>query len=91
MQNCNRTPSETLPHKSSRKTATEIPTGNVATTEVQGQIFVDSPESGKSSSFPSVEGSPGGIYQPQWGVTNNCRLDTPDACQDMVDHIVPPG
>ncbi|GJZ19441.1 putative reverse transcriptase domain-containing protein [Tanacetum coccineum] len=77
--------------QSSRKTATEIPTGNVATTEVQGQIFADSPESGKSASFPSVEGSPGGIYQPQWGVTNNCRLDTPDACQDMVDHIVPLG
>ncbi|GKF25978.1 hypothetical protein Tco_0081872 [Tanacetum coccineum] len=25
------------------------------------------------------------------GVTNDYRLDTPDACQDMVDHIVPPG
>ncbi|GJT32823.1 hypothetical protein Tco_0923242 [Tanacetum coccineum] len=25
------------------------------------------------------------------GVTNDCRLDTPDVCQDMVDHIVPPG
>ncbi|GKD54885.1 hypothetical protein Tco_1288272, partial [Tanacetum coccineum] len=36
-------------------------------------------------------GSPGSIYQPGWGVTNNCLLDTPDACQDMVDHIVPPG
>ncbi|GKG19867.1 hypothetical protein Tco_0376966, partial [Tanacetum coccineum] len=34
---------------------------------------------------------PEGIYQPGWGVTNSCRLDTPDACQDMVDHIVPPG
>ncbi|GJZ14228.1 hypothetical protein Tco_0549458 [Tanacetum coccineum] len=32
-----------------------------------------------------------GIYQPGWGVTNSCRLDTPDACQDVVDHIVPPG
>nr|GEY74211.1 zinc finger, CCHC-type [Tanacetum cinerariifolium] len=31
------------------------------------------------------------IYQPGWGVTNNCRLDTLDACQDVVDHIVPPG
>ncbi|GKF31784.1 hypothetical protein Tco_0101582 [Tanacetum coccineum] len=36
-------------------------------------------------------GSPKGIYQPGWGVTNSCRLDTPDACQDVVDHIVPPG
>nr|GEV35812.1 hypothetical protein [Tanacetum cinerariifolium] len=25
------------------------------------------------------------------GVTNNCRLDTLAMCQDMVDHIVPPG
>ncbi|GJU48063.1 hypothetical protein Tco_1217618 [Tanacetum coccineum] len=23
-------------------------------------------------------------------MTNNCRLDSPEACQDMVDHIVPP-
>nr|GFD04224.1 hypothetical protein [Tanacetum cinerariifolium] len=23
-------------------------------------------------------------------MTNNYHLDTPDACQDMVDHIVPP-
>nr|GEZ79092.1 hypothetical protein [Tanacetum cinerariifolium] len=30
------------------------------------------------------------IYQPRWGVTNSCRLDTPNACQDVIDHIVPP-
>ncbi|GKD11286.1 hypothetical protein Tco_1190971 [Tanacetum coccineum] len=24
------------------------------------------------------------------GVTNNCHLNTPNACQDVVDHIVPP-
>nr|GEV32097.1 probable endo-1,3(4)-beta-glucanase [Tanacetum cinerariifolium] len=36
-------------------------------------------------------GSPGDIFQPGWGVTNNCRLETSDACQDVVDHIVPPG
>ncbi|GKB87544.1 hypothetical protein Tco_0959816 [Tanacetum coccineum] len=39
----------------------------------------------------SVEGSPRAIYQPGWGVTNDCRLDTLVACQDMVDHTVPPG
>ncbi|GJW60023.1 hypothetical protein Tco_0109358 [Tanacetum coccineum] len=33
--------------------------------------------------------APCGIYQPGWGVTNNCRLDTLEACQDMVDHTVP--
>ncbi|GJU53694.1 hypothetical protein Tco_1227408 [Tanacetum coccineum] len=50
-----------------------------------------SPDSGKSTSVSSVDGSPGGIYQPGWGVTNSCRLDTPEACQDMVDHTVPLG
>ncbi|GKD71826.1 hypothetical protein Tco_1325916 [Tanacetum coccineum] len=77
--------------QSSRKTATEIPTGNVATTKVQDLFSAESLESGKSTSFPSVDGTPGGIYQPGWGVPNNYRLDTPNACQDMVDHIVPPG
>nr|GEV53780.1 transposase (putative), gypsy type [Tanacetum cinerariifolium] len=75
--------------QSSRKTATVIPIKNVATTEAQGLFFMESMKSGKSTSFLSVDGSPGGIYQPGWGVTDNCRLDTPDACQDMVDHIVP--
>nr|GEU39735.1 chromatin-remodeling complex subunit ies6 [Tanacetum cinerariifolium] len=28
--------------------------------------------------------------KPGWGVTNNWLLDTPEACQDMVDHKVPP-
>ncbi|GJZ98243.1 hypothetical protein Tco_0670696 [Tanacetum coccineum] len=73
------------------KAATKIPTGHIATTEVQGQIFAESPESGKSASFSSAGGSPRGIFQLEWGVINNCRLDTSDACQDMVDHIVPPG
>nr|GEW35175.1 hypothetical protein [Tanacetum cinerariifolium] len=76
---------------SSRKTDTEIPNGNVATTEVQGLFSAKSLKSGKSTSFPSTDGSPGGIYQPGWGVTNNCLLDTLDAFQDMVDHIVPSG
>ncbi|GKA11554.1 hypothetical protein Tco_0691100 [Tanacetum coccineum] len=76
--------------QSSRGTATEIPTEHVATTEVNVQLSVGSPESRKSTFVPSVVRSPGGIYQPDWGVTSDCRLDTPDACQDMVDHIVPP-
>ncbi|GJY83409.1 hypothetical protein Tco_0496785 [Tanacetum coccineum] len=77
--------------QSSRGTATEIPTEHVATTKVNVQLSVGSPESGKSTSVPSVVGSPGGIYQPGWGVTNDCHLDTPAACQDTVDHIAPPG
>nr|GEZ31539.1 hypothetical protein [Tanacetum cinerariifolium] len=46
---------------------------------------------GKSTSSPSMVGSPEGIYQPGWGVTNSCCLDTPDAFQDVVDHIVAMG
>ncbi|GJR60639.1 hypothetical protein Tco_1502801 [Tanacetum coccineum] len=45
----------------------------------------------ENSSFTSMAGSPRSIYQPGWGVTNGCRLDTPGACQDLVDHIAPPG
>ncbi|GJS01639.1 hypothetical protein Tco_0318147 [Tanacetum coccineum] len=45
----------------------------------------------ENTSFTSMAGSPGSIYQPGWGVTNGCRLDTPGACQDLVDHIAPPG
>ncbi|GJR91308.1 hypothetical protein Tco_0215319 [Tanacetum coccineum] len=52
---------------------------------------IEDPDSEKSTSFTSMVGSPGSIYQPGWGVTNNCRLDTPIVCQDVVDHIVPPG
>ncbi|GKD72044.1 hypothetical protein Tco_1330326, partial [Tanacetum coccineum] len=51
----------------------------------------EDPDSKKSISFTSMGGPPEDIYQPGWGVTNNCLLDTPEACQDMVDHIVPPG
>nr|GEV36145.1 hypothetical protein [Tanacetum cinerariifolium] len=49
------------------------------------------PDSEKSTPFTSMVGSPGSIYQPGWGVTKNCHLDTSDVCQDVVDHIVPPG
>ncbi|GJR54002.1 hypothetical protein Tco_1404523 [Tanacetum coccineum] len=74
-----------------QKSAPEIPTKKIDTTEMQDRFSVESPGSGKSTSVPFVDGSPGGIYQPGWGVTNNCRLDTPDACQDVVDHIAPLG
>nr|GEW00591.1 transposase (putative), gypsy type [Tanacetum cinerariifolium] len=61
----------------------EILIGNVATMEEQDTRSVESAGSGKSTSSPSMVGSPGEIYQPGWGVTNSCRLDTPDACQDV--------
>ncbi|GJS45730.1 hypothetical protein Tco_0595851 [Tanacetum coccineum] len=48
-------------------------------------------DSKRSTPSPPITGSPGSIYQPGWGVPNSCRLDTPKACQDVVDHIAPPG
>ncbi|GKE55135.1 hypothetical protein Tco_1490291 [Tanacetum coccineum] len=77
--------------QSSNEAATEIPTEKVATMEVNIQFSMGSPESGRLTSVSSVVGSPGGIYQPGWGMTNDCHLDNPDACQDIVDHIVPLG
>ncbi|GJT46545.1 hypothetical protein Tco_0955260 [Tanacetum coccineum] len=50
----------------------------------KGTAAAEDPKFEKSTSFTSLAGSPGGIYQPGWGVTNDCRLDTPEACQDMV-------
>nr|GEW04306.1 transposase (putative), gypsy type [Tanacetum cinerariifolium] len=42
-------------------------------------------------SSPVEVGSPGSVYRPEWGVTNGSLLDTPEACQDLVDHAAPPG
>nr|GEZ09625.1 hypothetical protein [Tanacetum cinerariifolium] len=47
------------------------------------------PESEKASS-PAEVRSPGSVYQPKWGVTNGSLLETPE-CQDLVDHVAPPG
>nr|GEU89412.1 hypothetical protein [Tanacetum cinerariifolium] len=30
------------------------------------------------------------IYRPEWGVASGSLLDTPEACQDLVDHVAPP-
>ncbi|GJV61516.1 hypothetical protein Tco_0493910 [Tanacetum coccineum] len=64
--------------------SSEIPTENVATAKVQNLQSAGTSELGKSISVSSMVGSPDGIYQPGWGVTNSCRLDTPNACQDVV-------
>nr|GEX96972.1 hypothetical protein [Tanacetum cinerariifolium] len=45
----------------------------------------------ENTSFTSVVESPKSIYQSKLGVTNGCHLDTLEACQDLVDHIAPPG
>nr|GEV16134.1 transposase (putative), gypsy type [Tanacetum cinerariifolium] len=48
------------------------------------------PESENVSS-PAEVGSPGSVYRLEWGVTNGSLLDTPEACQDLVDHVAPSG
>ncbi|GKC16206.1 hypothetical protein Tco_1012988 [Tanacetum coccineum] len=50
--------------QSSKGTATEIPPQHVAATEVNVQLSVGSPDSGKSTSVPSVEGSPSVQHEP---------------------------
>nr|GEU78597.1 hypothetical protein [Tanacetum cinerariifolium] len=44
-----------------------------------------------NASFASAVGSPESIYRPEWGVVNGIMLDTPEACQDLVDHVTSPG
>ncbi|GJV51559.1 hypothetical protein Tco_1447300 [Tanacetum coccineum] len=66
------------------------PTRDIAESS-KGATVAEDPNSKKSSSFTSFAGSPNGIYQPGWGITNSCRLDTPSACQDAADHMVSPG
>ncbi|GKA25864.1 hypothetical protein Tco_0711973 [Tanacetum coccineum] len=63
--------------QSSKGTATEIPIEGVTTTKVNVQFSMGSPKSGRSTFAPFIVGSPSGIYQPGWGVTNDYRLDTP--------------
>nr|GEX44940.1 hypothetical protein [Tanacetum cinerariifolium] len=45
----------------------------------------------ENASSPVEVGSTGSVYRSEWGVTNGSLLDTPEACQDLVDHVAPPG
>nr|GEU94391.1 hypothetical protein [Tanacetum cinerariifolium] len=55
-----------------------------------GIVAAGDPESENASSPAEVRSS-GSVYQPEWGVTNGSLLDTPEACQDLVDHAAFPG
>nr|GEV92574.1 hypothetical protein [Tanacetum cinerariifolium] len=66
-----------------------IPTENVAQSSKEATVAGDLES--ENTSFTSMVGSPNSIYQPEWGVTHGCCLDVPEACQDLVDHIAPPG
>nr|GEU62149.1 hypothetical protein [Tanacetum cinerariifolium] len=52
----------------------------------QGTAAAGYPESGNAS-FASAVGSPESIYRPECGVANGSMLDTPEAYQDLVDHV----
>nr|GEX64901.1 transposase (putative), gypsy type [Tanacetum cinerariifolium] len=78
------------PDPLSYATPLSIPEQDIAQSS-EGAAVAGDPDSEKSSSFTSLVWSPGSIYQPGWGVTNDCRLDSSVACQDVVDHIVSPG
>nr|GEV66128.1 hypothetical protein [Tanacetum cinerariifolium] len=56
----------------------------------QGTATAGDPEYENASS-PVEIGSPASIYRPEWDVANGSLLDTPEACQDLVDHVAPPG
>nr|GEZ76170.1 hypothetical protein [Tanacetum cinerariifolium] len=56
----------------------------------QGIAVAEDPGS-KNAYSPTEVGSPESVYRPEWGVTNGSLLDTPEACQDLVDHAAPPG
>nr|GEY24659.1 reverse transcriptase domain-containing protein [Tanacetum cinerariifolium] len=56
----------------------------------QGTAASGDPDSENASS-PFAVGSPESIYRPEWGVANGSLLDTPEACQDLVDDVAPPG
>nr|GEX08849.1 transposase (putative), gypsy type [Tanacetum cinerariifolium] len=56
----------------------------------KGAAAAGDPKS-ENTSFATMVGSPESIYRPEWGITNDCLLDVPGACQDLVDHIGPPG
>nr|GEV59803.1 hypothetical protein [Tanacetum cinerariifolium] len=56
----------------------------------QGIAAAGDPGSENASS-PAEVGSPRSVYRPKWGITNGSLLDTPEACQDLVDHAAPPG
>nr|GEY88196.1 hypothetical protein [Tanacetum cinerariifolium] len=52
----------------------------------KGAAVAGDPES-ENTSFASMVGSLESIYRPEWGITNGSMLDTPEACQDLVDHV----
>nr|GEZ95952.1 hypothetical protein [Tanacetum cinerariifolium] len=74
----------------SRKRRREGIDANVPPKSSQG-VATAGDSGSENVSSPTEVGSPGSVYRPEWGVTNGSLLDTPEACQDFVDHAAPPG
>nr|GEV34930.1 senescence-specific cysteine protease SAG39-like [Tanacetum cinerariifolium] len=54
--------------------------------------FADAPSPHPADVAQSSQvGSSRSVYRPEWGVTNGSLLDTPEVCQDLVDHAAPLG
>nr|GEW04532.1 hypothetical protein [Tanacetum cinerariifolium] len=75
--------------RESRKRGPDGVDANAPPKSSPGAVAAEDPESENASS-PTEVGSPGSVYRPEWGVTNGNLLDTPKACQDLVDHVAPP-
>nr|GFC98662.1 hypothetical protein [Tanacetum cinerariifolium] len=76
--------------EASGREAPEMPPPEEPSMSSQGVAVAEDPGS-KNASSPIEVLSPGSVYRPEWGVTNGSLLDTPEACQDLVDHAAPPG
>nr|GEU82150.1 hypothetical protein [Tanacetum cinerariifolium] len=61
------------------------PSTNVAQSSTGAAAARD--QESENTSFASMVGSPESIYQPEWSITNSSMLDTPEACQDLVDYV----
>ncbi|GKE31553.1 hypothetical protein Tco_1450875, partial [Tanacetum coccineum] len=83
------TPSGTMnPDPISFVKPSSIPEQDIAKSS-KGATTAGGPEPDPTS--PTMVVSPRSIYQPEWGVTNGYHLDTPSSCQELVDHLAPPG
>nr|GFC23706.1 hypothetical protein [Tanacetum cinerariifolium] len=76
--------------RESRKRGPDGVDANAPPKSSPGIVVAEDPGS-KNASSPIEVGSPGSVYRPEWGVTNGSLLDTPEACQDLVDHAAPSG
>ncbi|GJS52643.1 hypothetical protein Tco_0626005 [Tanacetum coccineum] len=66
--------------------APELETRTLSVTPSQGFSADDFYESQSIDSATTLN-----VYVPTWSVTNNARVDNPITCQNILDHVTPPG